>query len=138
MTENRDESAPLCVEDEAFAERLAASFSPGPLSPARRAAFDDALAGRLERRRSRRLVPALAAAAGVTAAALAWRVAPGVFDPTPTGRGGADDVVAEAAAAARWELDLLDLDSLTDADGADDAERLPDDYVAIAGLFLEM
>jgi hypothetical protein len=32
----------------------------------------------------------------------------------------------------------MDLNSLTDADDADDAERLPDDYVAIAGLILDM
>jgi hypothetical protein len=137
MTVNRDEGTPLRAENEEFAERLAASFSPAPLSPAQRAAFNEALAARLERRRrSRLLVPALAAAAGAAAAALVWLAAPGAFDPTATGGRAADDVVAEASAAARWELGLLDLDSLIDADDVDDFERLPDDYAAIAGTFL--
>lgn len=137
MTANQDERTPLRAEDEEFAERLAASFSPAPLSPARRAAFDDALAARLERRRSRLLLPVFAAAAGAAAAALVWLAAPGVFDPAATGREAADDAVAEASAAARWEFELLDLDSLTAADDADDLERLPDDYAAIAGTFLD-
>jgi hypothetical protein len=137
MTANYDEGTPLRAEDEKFAERLAASFSPAPLSPARRAAFDAALATRLEQRRRSRLLPALAAAAVAAAAALAWLAAPGAFDPAATGGGGADDVVAETSAAVRWELELLDLNALTDVDDADDAERLPDDYAAIAGLFLD-
>jgi hypothetical protein len=138
MTANRDEGTPRRAEDEEFAERLAASFSPAPLSPARRAAFDAALAERLEqRRRSRLLLPALAAAAGAAVAALAWLAAPGAFDPAATERGGADDVVAETSAALRWELELLDLNALTEADDPDRAERLPDDYAAIAGLFLD-
>jgi hypothetical protein len=137
MTANRDEGTPLRAEDEEFAERLAASFSPAPLSPARRTAFDAGLAERLERRRSRLLLPALAAAAGAAAAALAWLAAPGAFDPAATGGGGANDVVAESSAAVLWELELLDLNALTDADDADAAERLPDDYAAIAGLFLD-
>jgi len=137
MTANRDERGPLSAEDEEFAERLAASFSPAPLSPAQRAAFDEALAARLERRRSRLLLPALAGAAGAVAAALAWLVAPGAFDPAASQPRGADDVVAEASAAARWELELLDLDSLTDPDAAAESEQLPDDYAAIAGIFLD-
>ena len=137
MTVSQDERTPLRAEDEEFAERLAASFSPAPLSPAQRAAFNEALVARLERRRrSRLLVPAIAAAAGAAAAAFVWLAVPGAFDPAATGRGAADGDVAEASAAARWELELLDLDSLIDADDADDLERLPDDYAAIAGAFL--
>jgi hypothetical protein len=136
MTANRDERGLLSAEDEEFTERLAASFSPAPPSPARRADFDEALAGRLERRRSRLLLPALAGAAGAAAAAIAWLVAPGAFDPAATQR-EANDAVAEAAAAARWELELLDLDSLTDPDAAAESEQLPDDYAAIAGIFLD-
>jgi hypothetical protein len=135
MTANHDEQSPLRAEDAKFVERLAARFSPAPPSPARLAAFDDALAKRIARRRySRLLVPALAAAAA--AAAVAWFVAPGALDPEATGRGG-DDIFAEASAAARWELDLLDPSSLIEPDDADDFERLPDDYAAIAGFFLD-
>ena len=137
MTAKHDERTPLRAEDEELAERLAASFSPPPLSPAQRAAFDETLAAQLERRRSRLMLPALAGAAGAAVAALAWLAAPGAFDPGTSERGGAGDVVAEASAAVRWELELLDLDLLIDADDAEDAERLPDDYVAIAGLFLD-
>ena len=138
MNANRDEGTPPRAEDEKFAERLAASFSPAPLSPARRAAFDEALAARLEqRRRSRLMLPALAAAAGAVAAALAWLTLPGAFDPAATGGRGAGDVAAETSAAVRWELELLDPNALTDADDAGDTERLPDDYAAIAGLFLD-
>jgi hypothetical protein len=136
MTVNRDEGTPLRDEDREFAERLAASFSPAPLSPTQRAAFREALEARLERRRNRLLVPALAAAAGAAAAALVWLVAPGAFDPAATGRGAAEDIVAEPSAAAPWGMGLLDLDSLIDANGTDDLERLPDDYAAIAGAFL--
>ena len=137
MTAKHDERTPLRAEDEEFAERLAASFSPPPLSPAQRAAFDETLAAQLERRRSRLVLPALAGAAVAVAAVLAWLAAPGAFDPAATERGRADDVVAEASAGARWELELLDLNSLADADDAEDAERLPDDYVAIADIFLD-
>ena len=142
MTANRDEGTPIRGEDEEFAERLAANFSPAPLSPAQRAAFNEALVARPLRHDppvvgcSRLLVPAIAAAAGAAAAALVWLAAPGALDPTATGRGAADDVVAEASAAARWEFGLLDLDSLIYSDDVDDLEKLPDDYAAIAGTFL--
>jgi len=137
MTANRDEPTLPRDRDEEFVERLSAGFCPAPLSPARRAAFDEALAARLERRRSRLLLPALAAAAGAAAAALVWLLAPGAFNPAATGRQGAGDVVAEASAAARWELELLDPNSFTDSDDREDSERLPDDYAAIAGIFLD-
>jgi hypothetical protein len=136
MTANQDERTPLRAEDEEFVERLAARFSPEPLSPARRAAFDDALAARIARRRHRwLLVPALATAA--VAAALAWLVAPGAFDPAKIGPANGDDVIAETTADTLWELELLDPNAFVERDEADDLEQLPDDYAAIAVVFLD-
>jgi hypothetical protein len=137
MTVNRGERTPLRSEDEEFAERLSASFSPAPLSPAQRAAFDAALAERLARRPSRLLVPVLAGAAAAAAVALAWLLAPGAFDSAPTGRAGAGNVVADASDEASWELELLDPNALTNAGYPEDAEPLPADYAAIAGIFLD-
>ena len=136
MTANQDERKPLHSEDEEFVERLAARFSPEPLSPARRAAFDDALAARIARRRHRwLLVPALATAA--VAAALAWLAAPGAFDPEKIGPENRDDVIAEATAATLWELELFDPDAFAERDDSDDLEQLPEDYAAIAVVFLD-
>jgi len=133
MTANRDDRAPLHTEDEEFIERLAEGFAPAPLSAARRAAFDHALAARIASpQRKRLLVPALAAVAA--AAALAWFVAPGTLDPATNSEEG---VLAEAAAAARWERELFDPSSLFESEEADDAEGLPDDYAAIAVAFLD-
>jgi len=136
MTANRDERTPLRAKDEEFIERLAARFEPAPLSPARRAAFDAALAERIaSRRRSRLLAPALAAAAA--AVAVAWFIVPADFDPAATGRGAGDDIAAEASAAAHWERELFDPSSLFEDDDVDDLEQLPDDYAAIADAFLD-
>ena len=135
MTPNRDDRAPLRGEDEELVERLAEGFAPAPLSPARRAAFDEALAVRIaSRRRKRLLVPALAAAAAV---ALAWLVAPGARGPATNELAGEMDLLAEAEAAARWERELFDPDFLFESEEATDSEQLPDDYAAIAGAFLD-
>jgi hypothetical protein len=136
MTPNRDDRAPLRGEDEEFVERLAEGFAPAALSPARRAAFDEALAVRIAgRRRKRLLVPALAAAAA--AVALAWLVAPGARGPVTNELAGEKDLLAEAEAAARWERELFDPGSLFESEEAADSEQLPDDYAAIAGAFLD-
>jgi hypothetical protein len=132
MRQNPDESTPLSVEDEAFVERLSEGFAPAPLCRARSAAFDDALASRIARpRRSRLIAPVLATA--VAAAAVAWFVAPAALDPAPIGSGAA--VVSEAA--ARWERELFDPAALIGPEDAGDAEQLPDDYAAIAAVFLD-
>jgi hypothetical protein len=132
MRENRDETTPLSAEDEEFVERLSVGFAPVPLPPARRAAFDLALADRIaSRRRSRLIAPVLATA--VAAAAVAWFVVPAALDPAATGRRG--EVVSESA--ARWERELFDPTALIGPEDADGAEQLPDDYAAIAAVFLD-
>jgi hypothetical protein len=131
-----DDRPELSREDQEFIERMAASFEPAPMNPARRVAFDEALRARLERPRRRRiLVPAFAAAA--VTAAVVFLVLSGRFEPFPTDAGGEKGVVvAEAETAAQWEYELVYLDELARIEERDDSELLPDDYLAISSVFL--
>ena len=124
--------------DAEFVKRLADHYAPSPLSPSRRAAWDTALAARLEKRRRAMVLPGLATAALATAL---------VF-----GLGGwfgfdRDDPAVSATAARTLGVpaqdsasDLLDdWEYLLAFQPADDEEDglLPDDYAAIASIFLE-
>ena len=125
---HRDQERPvLDREEQAFVERLAASWAPPPATPARRAAFNEGLRARLERRRRPWLVvPALATAA---ATALIWfTVAPPVGPTAPRGE--------ESVVAGAWETELFLSSDVSPSHDRDHSEGLPDDYEAIASLIL--
>jgi len=125
---HRDQERPvLDREEQAFVERLAASWAPPPTTPARRAAFDEALRARLERRRRPWLVvPALATAAA--AAVIGFSVIPPVGPTPPQGE--------ESVVAGAWDSELFFSSDVSPADDRDGSEGLPDDYEAIASLIL--
>jgi hypothetical protein len=110
-------------EADGFGRRVGEHYAPAPLSPARRAALDEALRQRIERSGpARRLAPALAAAALATLVWWSWPDAP--------------EPELASAASTRWEQDLFyagDAASST----AVEAEGLPEDYRAIAVAFLD-
>ena len=155
MKSDRDDEIRLSPGDARFVEKLAEAYAPERLTAEERIAFNAALEARLqERRRSARLVPALAGA--VAAAAVAWLLLPGATPPPSEPRAsavvaGADAPVpmqagaTEAGAALElgafdavdWELELLDSDTLLDDDGGAAEDLLPDDYLAIASVFLD-
>ncbi len=136
MSSTKEDRTDLSRDEAEFVGRLAANFAPAPMSPSRRVAFDEALRARLGRRGRRAvLVPAFATVAIVAMVALL--IFSGRFEPVAMDGGmepGA--VVAEASAAAQWEVELLYLRELTPPEERDDSELLPDDYLAIASVFL--
>ena len=115
------------AEERTFVERIAAEFAPPAMSEARAAAFDARLRERLDARPRRGGVwlPALVTAAAVCAIWLG------------TGLWSASDPPRSASAAAgAWETELL-LGSDLVADPDDAGGYLPDDYSAIAAVFLD-
>jgi hypothetical protein len=124
----RDEERPvLDREEQAFVERLAASWAPPPTTPARRAAFDEGLRARLERRwRPWLVIPALATAAA--AAVIGFTVTPSIGPTAPPGD--------ESVVAGAWETELFFSSDVSPSDDRDANEGLPDDYEAIASLIL--
>ena len=130
--------------DAEFVKRLADHYAPSPLSPGQRAAWDAALAARLEKRRRALVLPGLATAA--LAAALVFGLG-GWFgfetdDPSVRPAPGVSATAARAPVVASQESasDLLDdWEYLLAFQPADDEEDglLPDDYAAIASIFLE-
>ncbi len=151
MKSDRDDRVELAPGEAQFVEKLADAYAPEPLTAEERVAFTAALEARLERRRrTRRLVPALAGALAV--AAVAWLAIPG--PPAPTARPAAGPSLAASAGdieagleAAQWGLDLLGSDTLLEdgllepgllEPGLDAAgDPLPDEYLAIASVFLD-
>ena len=119
-----NERAPLDPEDKDFVDRLAAHYRPPPLTSAKRVAFDEALRARIERPQRRGFfVPALATAA---MAALVWVT----FSPRLEG----DE--SNPGVASVWGNELFLSSDVSPLDDRDDSEVLPDDYLAIASLFL--
>ena len=124
MTHN-DERPRIDQEDKAFADRLAAHYAPPPWTSTKRVGFDEALRARIERPQRRGFtVPALAI---VAVAALVWvsfsiRPAGDESNPVPT---------------SVWESELFLSNDVSPLDDRDDSEALPDDYLAIASLFLD-
>jgi hypothetical protein len=122
------------TEDAAFVAQLAANYSPAPLSEARRRELDRSLVARIRTpHRSWRPLTTLAATAAAAAAAVF--VLPALF--AGNGQDDPRDRGAEAYAAAEWESQLFEATSFLEADEFDDADDLPDDYAAIAGLLLD-
>ena len=117
----------LQPRERAFIERMAHVYAPHPLSRAEQRAFDQ----RLDDRRQRegpgtRWLPVGAAVAVASVALLLWVVfpaeAPRVGPPGPI---ALEDVPVDYAGVyAETSLDVMD------------EEALPDDYVAIASVFL--
>jgi len=130
---NCDEQSPTDPEDRDFADRLATHYAPRPWSSVRRAGFDAALRARIEKPRRRGFaIPALAA---VAVAALVWigvslRPARDEFHP----------VVAREShpvVASVWESELFLSSDVSPLEDRDDSEALPEDYLAIASLFMD-
>jgi hypothetical protein len=126
MTAPRDERPPLDGADKEFVERLASSYAPTPMTGARRAAFDDAV----RPRRRPVLIPAIGAAA---AAALAWVVLSPSIGPMRL-PGGED---SGPVAASFWEDELFLSSDLSASEDREESATLPEDYLAIAGAFLD-
>jgi hypothetical protein len=130
MTDPRDDRAPLDGADREFVERLASSYTPAPMTAARRAGFDAAIRARLEwPRRLPVLIPAVGVAA---AAALAWVVLS--YSIGPIRPPGGED--SGAVVASSWEDELFLSSDLSAAEDRDETATLPEDYLAIAGVFL--
>jgi len=130
MTSPRDERPPLEGAEEEFVERLAAAYAPAPMSAAQRAAFDEGIRARLERPwRRPLLMPAIGAAA---AGALVWLVISQTIGPTPL----PGQEHSAAVLASSWEDELFLSSDLSASEDREESETLPDDYLAIASVFL--
>ena len=154
MTE-REPRTDLSHDEEKFAERLAASYAPEPPSAARSQVFDAALRERIESPARRRLlVPALAATAA--AAALAWALLPTadltgddawpsqtefVSATQPLDAGSELDagweLEPEWDVELGWDFELFSASEVSAFDEDGDEAFLPEDYLAIDGLFLD-
>ena len=122
---HRDERPRVDQEGKVFADRLAAHYAPPPWTSAKRVGFDEALRARIERPQRRGFaVPALAT---VAVAALVWVS----FSIRPAGN------ESNLVAPSVWESELFLSSDVSPLDDRDDSEGLPDDYLAIASLFLD-
>ena len=135
MTQPRDEWPQLDHAEEQFVRRLAAHYTPEPLTPARRVALDEALWARLQRQpRLTRLTPALATVAvAMLIAYLSW---PGLFMP-PAHDSDPSVSISALSSTEPWEYELLYSRELTGTAERDDGAILPDDYLVIARVFLD-
>ena len=135
MTQPRDEWSQLDHVEEQFVKRLAAHYTPEPLTAARRVALDEALWARLQRQpHLTRLTPALApVAVAVLLTCLSWS---GLFMP-PAHEGGPSVNISAMSSTEPWEYELLYSRELTDTAEDDDGAILPDDYLGIARVFLD-
>jgi hypothetical protein len=124
---NRNDDTRLDAEERAFVERIAADFAPPAMSEAAAAGFDARLRERLQARPRRGVVwlPALVTAAAVCAI---WLGA-GLWGPSDPPR-------SVSARADAWETELI-LGSDVAVDADNQGGYLPDDYTAIAAVFLD-
>jgi hypothetical protein len=122
---HENEQTRLDPQEQGFVDQLADHYAPPPWTSAKRVRFEAALRTRIERPQRRGwMIPVLAA---VAAAAMVWirfSAGPGGNEPNP--------VVASA-----WENELFLSSDLSPLEDLDDSEALPDDYLAIASLFLD-
>ena len=136
MTRPWDEEPQLDRAEEQFRARLAAHYTPPPMLPSRRVAWEEALWARLHRRPRRvRLVPALTTV-GV-AVIVAWLTWPRLFIPLPAGEGEPHSSAVEALSLGQWAYELIYPHELTGARERDESAILPDDYRMIAQVFLD-
>ncbi len=128
MSEPSDRLTLLSDEDRAFVERIASVYKRAPMSPERAIEFDERLEQRLERRQLPWLVPSGALAAVATVGLAIWLALPGSESP--------QHMSLEPVAGS--EISLEDgLLSLTSGSEIDRDSSLPEDYRAIASLFME-
>jgi hypothetical protein len=118
-------------EDDAFVREIAAHYRPPEPTPSQRATFRAGLDARLARRRGTGWLP-WAAGLATASAALAFVLLPGTLD-TPGSSTGAPDGTTRLASGGATADTLLWL-ATPEAEGD---EALPEEYEAIAGLFLE-
>jgi hypothetical protein len=130
-----EERPKLAREDEDFVKRVAASYAPPPMEPAECAAFDEALLGRLRRGQPtrRRLMAAGLPAAAAAALAAVWLLflSPGTERLAPSGG------IVPALSARAWEEELFSEGGSFEAEQPDESELLPEEYIAIASVFLD-
>jgi len=135
MSSSHDERPELTREDEDFVKRVAEIYAPPPLAPAERAAFDEALLGRLRRRQAARhwltLVWLPAAAAAGLAAVWLFSGWPGSDRLVPS------DDIAPALGARAWEEEVFLDAGFFETEQSDESELLPEEYIAIASVFLD-
>jgi hypothetical protein len=133
----KDPDRPALERDDArLVARVQDAWAPEPLTSARRAAFDAGLQERIERRQRRLgLWPALGA--GLVAASIAALVLvreETAVAPTTTVVAAAD---ARVGTATAWAADVLYASGQDDEEREADDDGLPDEYAAIAGVFLD-
>jgi hypothetical protein len=132
----RDPDAPVQTRaEERFVARVADAYRARPQSAQARVAFQARLDARIARRRTRLTLRALAGA--VAAAAAAWVVVAGLGSgdrvaELRVARAG-DPLPAGSSRTATAEEAILSLS----AEDEGEEESLPDDYAAIADLFLD-
>lgn len=144
MSSEHDDRVSLGADDAEFVSRVADTFAPGELAPARRAELDAELRARVEATSylgGWRTTGLAAVTAGALAiAALLAIDRNGILEPDAIGgaqlAGLAANPLTDSDADA-WERGLLDPDWTGDSEYYDESEELPDDYVAIAGIFLD-
>lgn len=134
MDRSRNDDTTLSRDDERLVERLRAEWAPAPLTAFERTRFDAKLQERLghAHRRVGRW-PALGAglAAAAVAALLLVRIGAGPAPPT------AGTQAAEVPVPAGWAADVL-YATVTDEIAREPDPELPDEYAAIAGVFLDL
>jgi hypothetical protein len=131
MTRTPEDRPALGRDERELVERVRAGFTPPPLGPEARVAFDEALAARIARRRARlrwSLAGGLPAAAAA-ALALAWLV---LGDGTPA---PAPATASRVFPAQAWEEEVLLLDASFESE-EDDLRSLPEEYLAIESAML--
>ena len=134
MTQPRDEWPQRDHAEEQLVRRLAAHYTPKPLTPARRMALDEALWARLQgQSRQTRLIPALATVA--VAMLITWLTWSGLSLP-PAHDGGPSVSRSTMSSTELWEYELFYMRELTGSTEPDDGAILPDDYLVIARVFL--
>jgi hypothetical protein len=120
-----DERPRVDPNEKRFADQLAAHYAPPPWTSAERASFDAVLRARIEQPQRRGLrVPVLATVAAVALVWAGFSLRPARDEPNP--------VIASA-----WESELFLSSDVSPLDDRDDSEALPDDYLAIASLFMD-
>lgn len=136
MTEPCDDRPQLDRAEEQFVARLAAHYTPSPMSPARRVAWEAELWGQLQKPRRRMwLAPALTTVA--VAVVVAWLTLPRLFMPVPRGGGEPRIGAVETPSLVQWVYELISPHELTGATERDESAILPDDYRMIAQVFLD-
>jgi hypothetical protein len=129
MTHPEDGRPRLDDEEREFVERVARHYGPTSMTPAEQVAFDAGLRARLERPHRRPLlVPALAtvAAAGLVLLTLFRALGPS----------GPEWGQPRQHLANGWEYELLLASEVSASEDRDESTMLPEEYVAIASVFL--